>query len=187
MKTIFVENNIDYLGTQLAPHWIYRNFGISGDAVLAFTGKAEVSIDNLVDLSDAMDMAFIYSPLMLHFIIEHFDNNLEMAVYRQRMFMVGIKEELESRGMDIQRRGDDLYVDEGKLSVSIATSSLVSTLIHVGLNIETQGTPVKTSGLKELGITDIKTFAQKLMLRYKNELEEVYEARCKVRGIVLEG
>ena len=187
VKTLFIEKQIDYLGTQLAPHWIYKNFALSGDALVAFIGEAKVPINNMVDLKDRMENAFIYSPLMLHFIIEHFDSNLELAVYRQRMFMVAVKEELEQFEIPVSRRGDDLYVSKGKLSVSIATRSLVSTLIHVGVNIETQNTPVNTAGLDQLGIADIKSFAGNVMLRYKRELEQIYEARCKVRGLAFEG
>jgi hypothetical protein len=141
----------------------------------------------MVDLADVKEKEFIYSPLMLNFLAEHFDTNLELAIYRQRMLMVAIKEELEQFEHEVYRVGDDLYVNRGKLSVSIATASVVSTLIHAALNIETEGTPVKTCGLKELGITDIGSFANSVMMRYKRELEQIYEARCKVRGRAVEG
>jgi len=186
IKTLLLENKIDYDGTQLQPHWIYRNFGVLGDAVTAFTGEVNVSLDEMVDLADVKEKEFIYSPLMLNFIIEHFTTDLELAVYRQLIFMVAIKEELEQYEIKVQRIGDDLYINRGKLSVSIATSSAVSTLIHVGLNIDTEGTPVETTGLRELGIGDISSFAENVMLRYKRELERIYEARCKVRGRAVE-
>lgn len=187
VKTLFIEEQIDYWGTQLAPHWIYTKYGLPGDAIVAFIGEAKVPLNNMVDLKDRMENAFIYSPLMLHFLIEHFDSNLELAVYRQRMFIIAVKEELEQFEIPVNRRGDDLYVSKGKLSVSIATRSLVSTLIHVGLNIETKGTPVNTAGLGQLGIADVKSFAENVMIRYKRELEQIYEARCKVRGLAFEG
>ncbi|MGR6835858.1 DUF366 family protein [Syntrophomonas erecta] len=183
MKILFTDRSMDYTGEQLAPHWIYRNFNILGDAMVAFSGAAQVSLDHMVDLADVLESAHIYSPLMLHFLVEHFDTNLELAVYRQRMLIVAVKEELEQFEVPVTRFGDDLYVNRAKLSVSIATSSVVSTLIHVGLNIQTEGTPVKTVGLTELGISDIKAFAENVMLRYKKELEQIYQARCKVRGI----
>jgi len=186
MKTIYIPEIIKYDGHQLSPHWIYKNFSLLGDAVAAFCGEAEVGQETMVDLADLKNKDFIYSPLMLNFIIEHFDTDLEKAVYRQRIFMVAIKEELESRSITVRRSGDDLYIGEGKLSVSIATRSLVSTLMHVGVNIETQGTPVKTAGLKEIGISDIKGFALQVMKRYVQEIEEINEARCKVRGLSVE-
>jgi hypothetical protein len=187
IKTLLLKNQINYDGSQLQPHWIYRNFGVLGDAVVAFTGEVNVALDKMVDLTDVREKEFIYSPQMLNFIIEHFTDGLEMAIYRQLMFMVAIKEELEQYEIVVKRIGDDLYINRGKLSVSIATSSVISTLIHIGLNIETDGTPVKTVGLRELGIADISAFAENVMLSYKRELERIKEARCKVRGIVVEG
>jgi hypothetical protein len=187
IKTLVLEDPVKYDGTQLQPHWIYRNYGILGDALVAFTGEVDVALDKMVDLADVLEKEFIYSPLMLNFIAEHFTTDLELAIYRQRMLIVAIKEELEQYEINVQRIGDDLYINRGKLSVSIATCSVVSTLIHIGLNIETEGTPVKTAGLKELGIQDISAFANNVMLSYKRELERIYEAKCKVRGITVEG
>jgi len=186
IKTMLIEDEVEYTGTQLQPHWIYRNYGLLGDAIVAFVGEVNVTLDKMVDLTDVREKEFIYSPRMLNFIVEHFDTNLELAVYKQLILMVSIKEELETYEIVTQRIGDDLYIDRHKLSVSIATSSVVSTLMHVGLNIETEGTPVKTTGLKQLGVQDISAFAENVMLRYKTELERIYEARCKVRGIVVE-
>lgn len=186
MKTLYLPQNIKYDGSQLSPHWIFKNFSVLGDGIVSFCGEVEVGLTTMVDLADVKNEDFIYSPLMLNFIIEHFATDLEKAVYQQRMFMVAVKEELESRSIPVSRSGDDLYSGEGKLSVSIATRSIVSTLIHVGLNIETAGTPIKTSGLKELGINDIEGFAVKVMSRYARETDEILAARCKVRGLACE-
>ncbi|QGT99275.1 hypothetical protein SYNTR_0682 [Candidatus Syntrophocurvum alkaliphilum] len=183
MKKIFIDKIINYDGKQLQPQWIYRNYDLIGDAVVAFIGEANVPLGNMVDIADYKREAFIYSPQMLHFIIEHFNTDLELAVYRQRLFINCIKEELEQKGVTVVRFGDDLYINKRKLNVSIATSSILSTLIHVGINVETKGTPVKTSGLKELGISNLSSFAEKIMFRYTKELQEIYEARCKVRGL----
>jgi hypothetical protein len=109
IKTAFLEEKIDYDGSQLKPHWIYRNYGILGDAVVAFTGEVNVTIDKMVDLTDVRANDGIYSPLMLNFLVEHFNTNLEMAVYRQLILMVAIKEELENHEIEVQRVGDDLY------------------------------------------------------------------------------
>jgi len=186
IKTLLLTDRIDYDGTQLKPHWIYSNFGVLGNAIVAFTGEVHVNLDKMVDLTDVREREHIYSPLMLNFIVEDFATDLEAAVFKQLLLMVAIKEELEQYEIYVKRVGDDLYLERGKLSVSIATRSVVSSLIHVGLNIETEGTPVKTVGLKELGIPDINSFAEGVMLSYKRELERIYEARCKVRGIVVE-
>ena len=70
----------------------------------------------------------------------------------------------------------------GKLSVSIATVSATSTLIHTGFNIETDGTPVPTVGLADLDI-DVPAFASELLHRYADEMQDIWLARCKVRAV----
>ncbi len=183
IKSLLLKEPVDYDASQLHPHWIFRNYGILGDAIVAFVGEAHVKSHKMVNLTDVREKEYIYSPKMLNFIVEHFNTDLEMAIYRQLILIFAIKEELDGYEVVVQRIGDDLYVERAKLSVSVATSSVVSTLIHVGLNVESHGTPVKTVGLKELGISDISSFAEKVMLRYKRELERIYEYRCKAKGI----
>ncbi len=183
MHQLFIEERIKYDGNQLQPHWIYINYNLLGDAVIAFTGETHVPVKKRVDISDRMEREYIYSPHMLNFIIEHFNHDLNLAIHRQRLFIVVIKEELERLDINVTRIGDDLYVGKGKLSVSIATATPISTLIHVGVNIETYNTPVQTCGLEQLGVKDIKSFSEAVMLKYSNELDQIDEGRCKVRFI----
>lgn len=189
MNTAYLPGqSLPYDGRQLTPHWIYQHFDLLGNAIVAFQGICDVSIQELVDLADVKAKAPIYSPNMLHCIVEFFDNNLELAVYRQRLLVIIAKELLEElTEWSVQRQGDDLYLvrpdgTRGKLSVSIATSSVISTLIHTGFNIETNGTPVPTVGLGELDL-DIDHFAYRLLERYAAEIEDVWLARCKVRAV----
>jgi hypothetical protein len=75
-------------------------------------------------------------------------------------------------------------IDGKKLSVSIATKSATSILIHTGLNILSENAPIKASGLtSELGIRDIKEFAKIVMQRYSDEIEDIILASTKVRGV----
>jgi hypothetical protein len=180
---------LTYDGRQLAPHWIYRQHDLLGDAIVAFRGPCEVKLSEMVDIEDVKAVAPIYSPQMVHFIAEFFDLDLEKTVYRQRLLIVTAKEYLEEKlSQPVRRRGDDLYLSRpqdgqpGKLSVSIATSSPVSTLIHTGFNVLTEGTPVPTVGLSELGI-DPDDFAQSILDRYTAEVEDIWLARCKVRPV----
>ena len=39
MHTKLIEKEIKYIGSQLAPHWIYKNFKLQGDAIVAFIGE----------------------------------------------------------------------------------------------------------------------------------------------------
>ncbi len=184
MQTKFIDKEIKYIGSQLAPHWIYKNFGIQGDAIVAFTGECDVKITEMVDIEDVINNEPIYSKLMLSFISEQFGVSLSEGVFRQRLLICIIKEMLEEKGVFVVRKGDDLIVDGGKLSVSIATKSTTSILIHTGLNIISEGAPVKASGLQsDLGISNIKEFAEKIMKRYSEELNDIVLASTKVRGV----
>ncbi len=184
MKTKLIENEIKYIGSQLAPHWIYKNFKMQGDAIVAFLGECKVDLTEMVDIEDVINNEPIYSKYMLSFITEQFGVNLSEGVFRQRLLICIIKELLEERGIFVIRNGDDLMIDGRKLSVSIATKSTTSILIHTGLNILSEGAPVKASGLtSELGITDVKEFAIEVMKRYSEEIEDILLATTKVRGV----
>ena len=68
-----------YDGSPLGGHWAFRVHGIQGDSLLAFMGPCDVRVEALADLQDARDGAFIYSPRMLHFVLELFGPSLEEA------------------------------------------------------------------------------------------------------------
>ena len=183
MKTRFLARKIDYDGTQLSSHWAYRTCGLLGDSAVAFIGGCNVSLDHMVDLADVKRRAPIFSRRMLHFIVEHFDTDLGKAVLRQRFLAQLVCDELVARTRrDLRRDGDDLYDGEAKLSVSIATASPVSTLIHFGINIDSRDTPVETRGLKDYRVQP-RSFARDVLWRYAAELASMAEARCKVRGV----
>lgn len=184
MKTLFIDKEIKYIGSQLAPHWIYKNFKIQGDAIVSFCGECEVKLTEMVDIEDVINNEPIYSKYMLSFITEQFNVELVEGVFRQRLLICCIKEALEKRGFVVRRNGDDLFVNDKKLSVSIATKSLTSVLIHTGLNIISDGAPIPVSGLEsDLGIKDIKEFASEVMQNYCDEIDDIVLASTKVRGV----
>lgn len=184
MNSVFLDKKIKYTGKELAPHWIFRQTGLLGDSIAAFIGPADVSTKNMVDLVDIKNCEPIFSKSMLHFIIEHFETNLELAIARQRLLTAIAFEEIVRLGTkNARREGDDIFVGKGKLSVSIATVSPVSTLIHFAMNITHEGTPVKTSGLNDLGI-ESKMLAQNILERYTDEIATMHLARSKVRPVL---
>lgn len=187
MKTMFIDEKIKYTGEQLAPHWIYKNFNIMGNAVVAFTGECEVNLNHMVDIEDVINNEPIYSRNMLSIIEENFNSSLIEMVYKQRLLVTITKELIEKNypSVKIRRNGDDLYIEDKKLSVSIATKSLTSALIHFGLNIDAINAPVKAADLsKDIGIKDIKQFAENLLKTYKEEVEDINLASSKVRGVI---
>lgn len=191
MESLFIKDEIKYIGSQLAPHWIYKNFHILGDGIVSFVGETDVKITEMVDIEDVISNSPIYSKKMVSFIIEQFGISLSECVLRQRFLICIIIEELRKILKDkfqIRRSGDDIFVNidgkDKKLSVSIATKSTTSGLIHTGLNIDPTGAPVDACGLTtDLGITNIEEFAKNVMKRYIEENKEVIEATCKVRGV----
>ena len=184
MQTLFIEKEIKYTGAQLKPHWIYRNFNILGDCIVSFTGEVDVKISQMVDIEDVINDDGIYSKKMLNFIIECFSTPLKEMVVIQRLFISIIKETLEKRGIKVLRKGDDIYFDNRKLSVSIATKSITSSLIHTALNIIKEGALIEAADLSELGIYDIKGFSIDVMDSFVSEIESMKNAVCKVRGVV---
>ena len=184
MQTLYHPNSIAYTGAELRSHWLMNSFDTPGDAIAAFVGPCDVALTEMVDLEDVAAGQSIRSALMLHFIAEHFDHDLERMVLRQRLFIAMIGEALASRENvpDLRREGDDLYAGERKLSVSIATASPVSTLMHVGLNVDPTGAPVPAVGLAEWGV-DPEELARELLEAYASEMDGIARARCKVRGV----
>lgn len=191
MQSLFIEKEIKYIGSQLSPHWIYKNFHILGDAIVSFIGEMDVKITEMVDIEDVITDSPIYSKKMVSFIIEQFGMSLSECVVRQRFLICIIIEELKKILGDrykIRRSGDDIFVNidgkDKKLSVSIATKSTTSALIHTGLNIDPEGAPIDACGLStDLGITNVEEFAKNVMRRYIEEDTEILEATCKVRGV----
>lgn len=170
--------------TELYGHYAFKNFGISGDAIVAFIGPCEVRGEDLVDLADRRAGAEIVAARMLHFVVEHFGAALGEVIWRQRVLAAIVFEEVLKRAPDaaLRREGDDVYVGDGKLTVSVATVSPTSALVHLGVNVDGSGAPVRVCDLGALGI-DAAEFAVAVVKRYAAEVESFVEALSKVRGV----
>lgn len=182
MKTLFLEEKLLYDGSQIHSHWAYRNYSLLGDSIVAFIGPCEVKREEMVDLEDLLKGEVIRAREMLHFICEHFGVALREIVLFQRILVCCAKETLEDAGFKIVRTGDDLFFNKRKLSVSISTLTPISGKIHLGINIDPEGAPVPAVGLKEIGIKP-KSFGEEVMRRYKEEIEGIHFAMCKVKGV----
>ncbi|MBN1282679.1 MAG: DUF366 family protein [Proteobacteria bacterium] len=184
MQRRWIDREIKYDGLQLCSGWVREMTGIAGSAIAGFRGPADVPIGNMVDLEDVAANAPIFSKSMLHFIAEHEDRDLALAVARQRLLVAIAAEEIATLapGSRIERRGDDIYEGDKKLSVSIATTSPHSSLIHFAINIVSEGTPVPTKGLAEYGIGP-KGLADAILARYCEEIESMAHATTKVREV----
>jgi hypothetical protein len=182
MRTLLVKKEIKYTGEQLSSHWAYKTFNLKGDSIVSFIGPCDVNPQFMIDLEDLKKGAKIYSPKMLHLIVEHFDADFEKAILRQHLLTAIVCEEIERlSGEKISRTGSDLYHRKRKLSVSVATVSPVSSLIHFGINILTKGVPVAASGLSRLRVPPVQ-LAKSVLSAYCAEIEKVADARVRARA-----
>ena len=178
----WIDRMIPYDGSQLRAHWILAETKIAGDAIVAFRGPCKVSIAEMADLAD-LDGPGIAADDMLHFVWESFyESSLLLAVHRQRLLSATALECLRemAAGATMRREGDDIYVGDGKLSISIATASPVSSLIHFAVNVRPGGAPVRIASLEELRI-EPRPFAEALLSRVVGEQHSIFVARSKVR------
>lgn len=184
MNSLFFDKRIDYTGKQLRSHYIYEQFGMSGDAIVAFCGLCDVKREAMVDVEDVIAQNVIYSDDMLHFLVEHFNTDLERIILRQMLLAAIVQDRLmRAPGPSVViRKGSDIYDNDAKLSVSIATVSPVSSLIHFGINISSANTPVTTKGLNDYRINPHQ-FALMVMEQYTRDHDTVDHARCKVRWV----
>ena len=183
MQTLFIADKIDYNGSQLRSHFAFDTCQLTGNSVVAFIGGCDVKPEHMIDLADKNAGCKIASRKMLHFIIEDFGITLNEAILHQRLFVATMADLIRDlcKGAIIKRSGNDLYDGDKKINISIATASPISCLVHVGINIDSKGTPVPTKGLADYSV-DPKGFALELMKRYKDEVESIRIARAKVRA-----
>lgn len=179
----WIDKQIAYDGSQLRAHWILAETGIAGDAVVAFRGPCRVADQEMADLAD-LDGPGIAADDMLHFVWECFsDTGLLLAVHRQRLLSATALEALRAMAplASMRREGDDLYVGDGKLSISIATASPVSSLIHFAVNARQGGAPVRIASLEDLRV-EPRAFAETVLSRIVSEQHSIVVARSKVRA-----
>lgn len=183
MKTKFIDKSFPYDGTQLRSLFAYLDYKIQGDSIVSWVGPCSISFEHMVDGEDLLDQSPIRGDEMVHFIIEKFHTSLVAGVALQRLFasIVGdwIREHAQT---SIRRDGDDLFIGDGKLSISIATLSPMSTLIHFAVNVTNKGTPVQTACLKDLAM-DPQVFAEAVMQRFSAEIESIEAATVKVKWV----
>lgn len=182
MEYKFIEEEIVYTGEQLRSHWIWEKTGILGDCIVGFFGPAEV-YEHLLDVVDRRKKSGIYAKRMMHFICEHFDTPLSLAIARQRILICIIAECINAISCSyiIERRGNDLYYKGGKLSVSIAASSPISSLIHVGVNIEAEDVDIKISSLPIINNIDERMLCEKILKAYTEEIKQMHQCLSKAR------
>jgi hypothetical protein len=188
-----VEDIFEYDGSQINPSWAFQEFGIYGSSIVTWIGPVNITPDNLKDFADVG--LEIKSNYMVNFICEFFDQqptNMRVAYLRQRLLVMIFREILTEKGVKTTREGDDIFVDEKKLSISIASVSLSSAKIHFAFNLEDKGTPsdVETIGLYDIddgnvfNENNLNDLIFEVVNRYIDELETIEKDISKTKVLV---
>ncbi len=191
-----LDQEIEYTGKELRPHYILEKTRQYGSGIIAFEGPCFVKTEALVDWEDRLSHDHIKAKKMIHFIGEFFQADLIDIVLVQRLMVSIAADALRARvghRFTIARDGDDIFVSAAagepkkKLSVSIVTSSAVSQVLHLGINIDAEGAPVAAIGLNDLGVNSkefSKEFTDQVLKTTHAELQSVSLACTKVRAVV---
>lgn len=198
-------NTLEYNGDQLRSQFNYELTKQPGDSIIAFVGAMNVSKDHMVDIEDVVNNDFIYSPKAVNFVIELFDISMEAVALYQLAFMRIIYDNINTfltyeknntpdrtfAYESILLKGDDLFLTSKneppkKLSVSIATKSILSGLIHVGLNLTVNDkVPVLAAGLEELfAQEEIDYLIGKIMSDFVTYVADIKNRKVKVKGVI---
>lgn len=190
MQTRYLKTHSTYDGRQLGSLWAYLNHGLLGNSIVSWKGPCHVDFTHMVDGEDLREQARIEGGEMLHFVIELFDRDLFAGVTVQRLMAAISKDYIEKNAAILQkgstrleRQGDDIYFGKKKLSISIATKSPVSTMVHFAMNVTNQGTPVETCALSDDFGLDAEKCANDLMSLLASEVESCLQATRKVRPV----
>ena len=187
MKTKWIKQIIAYDGSQLRPHFAYENYKLLGNSIVGWVGPCDISFEKMIDLEDVLAKSPIRGAKMVHFIIEVFNQSLFSAVALQRLLASLVKDEIQLRlksnkQIQLFRDGDDVFWDEKKISISIASISSVSTQIHFAVNVNNNNTPVKTASLEDFKIST-DSFAKSILEKFSEEFESISAATQKVRPL----
>lgn len=185
MKTLWLKEPLKYDGTQLRSLWAYRKHGELGPSCVAFRGPCSVTFEHMVDLEDLRQESRIEGSDMVHFIVELFDRDLFSAVAFQRLIadiVSAAVTDLTDGKVRLSRDGDDLYWQDRKFSISIATLSPVSQLIHFAFNLSNEGTPVPTCALSDFGLA-VEPVVERVLHRIAREYDSCLDATRKVRPV----
>ena len=175
---------LEIMQGQINPSWAFNQFGIYGSSVITWIGPVNITPDNLKDFADVG--LEIKSNAMVNFICEFFDcqpANMRIAYLRQRLLVMIFREILFENGIVTKREGDDIFFDNRKLSISIASVSLSSAKIHFAFNLEDLGTPddVETIGLFDIKVDGNQVFNEDNLLDLINKV--VSKFICEIATI----
>lgn len=183
-----IDKIFEYDGSQINPSWAFNEFGIYESSIITWIGPVNIMPDNLKDFADVG--LEIKSNKMVNFICEFFDcqpANMRIAYLRQRLLVMIFREILFEKGINTKRVGDDIYFNDRKLSISIASVSLSSMKIHFAFNLEDKGTP---DDIDTIGILDIDSeinlneLIEEIVNRFMDEIQTIEKDISKTKVLL---
>jgi uncharacterized protein len=183
-----IEEPLFYDGSQIDPLWAYKELGVLGDSIVVFRGAMNVSLSKMKDFEDIRGEMEIKGDDVIHLVVEKFDTpgNILTSYLLQRLLIVSAQSVLELYGVETARSGDDLYVIDDKLTVSIATASIASEKIHLGINVTTSGTPkdVSVTSLTSFGVEsdECLSIGREIAEMFSREIMDILKDVVKTKG-----
>lgn len=189
---------IVYKGIQLTPMFVYnKTKGVAN--IVFFRGPMVVDTFNMVDAEDAVNNSSIRSRDAINILAELPFVDLVGGVALQRIMIRKIVDVLQNAvsGVHWSIEGDDIKFrvfpipagqkpEYKKLSVSIATKTPTSVLIHIGINITAgPNAPSFAGSLTDMSDTykhdaEIYNLMRNMADAITIELNDIYEASMKV-------
>jgi uncharacterized protein len=167
----------------MKPHWALLRFDLWGNSMVIFKGQMKIDQKDMIDLKEFKRGALFPKGEMLHFVIEHFDDDTEKGVLRQNILVNIAEEKLSHRlsGRRIIRWGDDLYDEDRRITLTAVSKTPVSVKIHFGLCIETDSEAGYT-GLKEYDL-DVHELAEVVGNQYRADMKRLAEKCWRLRPV----
>ncbi|MCD6531961.1 DUF366 family protein [bacterium] len=169
----------------MKPHWALKKFDLWGDSLVVFRGPVDIKPDEIIDLKDFKSGTIFPRGEMLHFVIEHFGDNLETGILRQNILVSIAEEKLAHRIGDarkILRWGDDLFDEDQRLSITAVAPTIVSVKIHLGICIDPD--PENGfGGISEYSLDPVE-LGEVIGNQYRADMRRLREKTWRMRPIV---
>lgn len=168
------------LHQRFAYNYFHDKVNALGD-IIAFRGFMRVEGDAMIDQEDLINNDFIYSDDAINFLWEIPNLQPFGAVAFQRLFNheIGvILARILNKPLEI--RGDDIYIENSKASVSITHVKDGAALGHTGINIIAGNKAPKFAYSTQLTDKQATEFMQEVIALFYTMTQDIFIATTKV-------
>jgi hypothetical protein len=181
----------EYNGALLHSRFAYRYFRDRVSPlgnIIAFRGPMEVLAEQMIDQEDLLAEAFIWSDDAINFLweIPLLGDNSFGAVAYQRLFNTLIADILAKKeflNTAVHMRGDDIYVLDGKCSVSITHVKNHAALGHTGINIEAGSKAPDFAYSTKLSDLQAQAFMECVIKEFYSLNQDIFTATSKIISV----